>query len=385
MGLRGTPGSVAARADDIGVERLRKAGAVVVGTNTMMGTGGGGAPQEEGRGLFLSFNWDAEARNPWDTGKVPGWSSSGGAASAAARLVPLAIGSDGGGSTRLPAAYSGVVGVHPTRGLVPYVNYERPTFRLTATIGPLARNVRDAAVAMQVMAGPDGRDYICLQHDPPDLLERLDFGVEGLRMAWTDDFGFASLYAAPESGRVVDLVREAAKGFTTLGADVMPTDEVWEDPQRGGGPAPGEPSVYEVQVGQNLDSLPVHSPHGYQAAAEARARNWERFRRLFQHHDLLLSPTSQRVARPVEEWNAAWTTDGAQYPHGTFAPTYVCHTVLFNLLGFPAVSMPCGFVDGLPVGLQIVGWPGREDLIFRAANAFQHAFPRHERPALPDD
>src|SRR5215470_12054969 len=113
-------GSVAAH-DDFGVERLRNAGAIIVGTNTMMGSGG----KASSEGLMATnFNWDVEARNPWDTSKVPGWSSSGGAASAVAAALPFTIGSDGGGSTRLPAAYSGVVGVHPTSGLVPVMDYD---------------------------------------------------------------------------------------------------------------------------------------------------------------------------------------------------------------------------------------------------------------------
>jgi Asp-tRNA(Asn)/Glu-tRNA(Gln) amidotransferase A subunit family amidase len=328
------------------------------------------------------FNWDAEARNPWDTSKGPGWSSSGGAAATAAGLVPVALGSDGGGSTRLPAAYSGVVGVHPTRGLIPSVNYEHPTFDLTTTIGPLARDVRDAAVVTQAMAGPDGRDYICIQGKTPDFLTSLEAGVEGQRFAWTDDFGYASLYAAEESPRVIAHVREAAFGLQDLGARVETTGEVWEDPKRGGGPAEGEPFVYQIAVAPSRAALPGHSPQAYQDAAEERARNWERFRRLFGTYDLLLSVTSQLVASSVEEWDNAWTNGGQRYPHGTFAPTYVSHTVLFNLLGFPAVSVPCGFIDGLPVGLQIIGPPGREDVILRAASAFQNLYPGNERPTV---
>ena len=376
----GNGGSSLARVDAIAVERLRNAGAIIVGLNTMMGTAGGGAPRPEGRGVFVRFNWDAEARNPWDTSKVPGWSSSGGAAATAAGLVPVAIGSDGGGSTRLPAAYSGVVGVHPTRGLVPSVHYEHPTFDLTSSVGPLARDVRDAAVVTQVMAGPDGRDYICIQAETPDFLARLEAGVDGLRFAWTDDFGYASLYAAEESPRVIAHVREAAFGLQSLGARVETTGEVWEDPKRGGGPADGEPFVYQIAVAPSQATLPSHSPQAYQDAAEERARNWERFRRLFGEYDLLLSVTSQQVAPSVEDWDTAWTSGGHRYPHGTFAPTYVSHTVLFNLLGFPAVSVPCGFIDGLPVGLQIIGPPGREDVILRAASAFQNLFPQNDRP-----
>ena len=120
----------------------------------------------------------------------------------------MTIGGDGGGSTRLPAAYSGVVGVHPSQGRVPYVNYATPTLRTGGTYGPLARNVRDAAITLQAMAGPDGRDMISMGDIPEDYQATLDRGVEGLRFAWTDDFGYASMYTLAESPRVVAAVRE---------------------------------------------------------------------------------------------------------------------------------------------------------------------------------
>ena len=104
LGLTTAQGTVTSTFDDICVERMRAAGAVIVGTNTMMGAGGGARPDPDRPGVFKPFNWDAEALSPWDTTRVPGWSSSGGAAAAAARLLPVTIGSDGGGSTRLPAA-----------------------------------------------------------------------------------------------------------------------------------------------------------------------------------------------------------------------------------------------------------------------------------------
>jgi len=205
--------------DDLGIERLRAAGAVIVGTNTMMGTGAVALGQ---------YNWDREARNPWDPARVPGWSSSGGAASAAARLVPVAIGSDGGGSTRLPASYSGVVGVHPTRGSVPYVDYFHPGHMLTVTIGPLAREVRDAALVAQAMAGPDGRDFVSVQAEPGDYLAGLDAGVAGLRLAWTDDFGYAGMYALEESPRVIAAIREAAQGFVWIPDEIPRFREMWK-------------------------------------------------------------------------------------------------------------------------------------------------------------
>ncbi|HEX5586947.1 MAG TPA: amidase [Acidimicrobiia bacterium] len=360
--------------DDFGIERLRKAGAIIVGTNTMMASGAtlsmGDTP-----GVFEGFNWDVEARNPWDTSKVPGWSSAGGAASAAAGLLPFTIGSDGGGSTRLPAAYSGVVGVHPTGNLMPEVDYSAPSLPSGTTIGPLARSVRDCAIVTQVMAGPDGRDPFCLPIDPPSYLEHLDDGVDGWRFAWTDDFGYGSVYASPDSPEVIETVRTAAMGLSSLGATVEVTDEVWEDwtPHQMTTAAAFAPA---------FPGMEKPGPEQLQAAFELRARNVDRFRRIIGPQTLLLSPTSQRVARSVEEWNAAWTTEGHTYHGGSFAPTYTALTAMFNWLKFPALSVPCGFVDGLPVGLQIIGLPGSEDAIFRAAQAFQQAFPREERPPV---
>jgi aspartyl-tRNA(Asn)/glutamyl-tRNA(Gln) amidotransferase subunit A len=376
MGLMsmGGGGSGVAPRDDMGIERLRKAGAIIVGMNTMMGSGASLAMGET-PGVFIGFNWDVEARNPWDTSKVPGWSSSGGAASAAAGLLPFTIGSDGGGSTRLPAAYSGVVGMHPTGNLMPEVDYAAPSLPAGTTIGPLARSVRDAAIVTQVMAGPDGRDPFCLPIEPRSYLDHLDDGVEGWQFAWTDDFGYASVYASDDSPRVIAHARAAADGLATLGATVEATDEIWEDwtPHQ---------MTTAAAVAPPFPGMEKPSAADLQAAFELRARNVEKFRRLVGPQRLLLSPTAQRTARSVEEWNAGWTTDGHTYHGGSFAPTYTSHTAMFNWLKFPAVSVPCGFVDGMPVGLQIVGRPGDEDVVFRAAQAFQQAFPQDERPAV---
>jgi Asp-tRNA(Asn)/Glu-tRNA(Gln) amidotransferase A subunit family amidase len=367
-------GDSTARRDDFGVERLRAAGAIVVGTNTMMGSGTrmsmAGTP-----GVFAGFNWEVEARNPWDTSKVPGWSSSGGAASAVAGLLPFTIGSDGGGSTRLPAAYSGVVGVHPTGNLMPNVDYDAPTLPAGTTIGPLARSVRDCAIVTQIMAGPDGRDPFCLPIEPQSYLANLDDGIDGWRFAWTDDFGYASVYASPDSASVIAHVRAAALSLSSAGATVEPIEAALEDwtPHQ---------MTTAAAFAPPMPGMDKPTPATLQAAFELRARNVDRLRRLLAEHTLLLSPTAQRLARSVEEWNAAWTTDGATYHGGSFAPTYTSHTAMFNWLKFPAVSVPCGFVDGLPVGLQIIGLPGSEDAVFRAAQAFQQAFPRHERPPV---
>ncbi|MGD9797918.1 MAG: amidase [Acidimicrobiia bacterium] len=357
-----------ARNDDLGIARLRDAGAVIVGTNTMMGTQAPAPGQ---------YNWEAEARNPWDPTRAPGWSSSGGAATAAARLLPIAIGSDGGGSTRLPGAYSGVIGVHPTAGLVPSFNYSVKMRRNpTGTIAPLARDSVDAAITMQAMAGPDGRDFDCIQTDPPDYLAHLDDGIEGMRLAWTDDYGFASMYAFDESPRVIAAVRDAARGLTALGATLEPTGETWEDF------FPGLAGTSFLFAPPSVAS-PMPETAAWVAAIDVRDRNWRTFREVLRTHDVLVSPTTQLLAPTIEDWAARWAGDGpVPFPHGTFAPHYTSHTHMFNWLGFPALSVPCGFVDGLPVGLQLVGWPGSEDTLFRVAHAFLKANPRDERPPV---
>jgi Asp-tRNA(Asn)/Glu-tRNA(Gln) amidotransferase A subunit family amidase len=350
--------------DDVQVERLRAAGAIVVGTNTLMGSG---ATRD-------GYNWDVEARNPWDPTRVPGWSSSGTAAAVCARLVPLGLGSDGGGSTRLPSAYSGVFGIVATPGRIPWINPGSPALTLTASTGPMCRDVIDGALATQAMAGHDGRDFYSLFDEPDDYLAEIDAGVEGMRFAWSDDLGFASIYAMEESPRVISAIREAALGFGQIGATVEVTDERWDDFHDGfqminrvfgsGGRGTGE-KVPEPEFWESL---------------EARGRNIAKFDRLWKDFDVLLTPTAQLVARTVEEWDACWTTDQDRFAHGSFAGTYTSHVMLFNWLSFPAFSVPCGFVDGLPVGMQIVGKPGTEKKMFQIAQAFRTAFPRDERP-----
>jgi aspartyl-tRNA(Asn)/glutamyl-tRNA(Gln) amidotransferase subunit A len=370
--LRNIP---AAPRSDVQVERLRAAGAIVVGANTLMGSGSRAelAPTDPQR----MYNWDVEARNPWDTTRVPGWSSSGTASAVSARLVPIGLGSDGGGSTRLPSAYSGVFGIVATPGRIPWVHPGAPAIALTASTGPMCRDVVDGAIATQAMAGYDGRDMFSLPEEPDDYLAGIQAGVEGMRFAWSDDLGYASKYAMEESPRVIAAVRDAALRFTEIGALVEPTDEKWDDFHDGfmllnrafgsGGRGVGDPPT----------------PEEYWASMEVRKRNVDRFDRLFRDHDVLLTPTAQLLARKVEDWNDCWTGDGSRFPHGTFAGMYTSHVMLFNWLAMPAFSVPCGFVDGLPVGLQIVGKPGREAKMFRIARAFQSAFGLDQRPPLP--
>ena len=349
--------------DSIPVERLRKAGAIIAGVNIMPGQGlGPGMP-----------DLDHHPRNPWDLTRAPGSSSAGPAAAAAAAMAPLTLGGDGGGSTRLPAALSGVFGLHTTPGRLAAVDYGAPNIALLdGSRGPMCHDVRDAALMMQALAGPDGRDPLStLQGPAPDYLADLDRGAEGLSFAWTDAMGFAAEppYALPESPRVIAAIREAALGFGRIGATVEATDEVWESFW------PGANVSRQGYGGMAASASPVTADQ-LRAALDVRGRNWDRCARILASHDLLLMPTATFTACTVEEWNTRCHSGMAWWQ------AYTSHTFMFNWLGMPAASVPCGFLGGLPIGLQIVGAPHSEPLILRAAAAFLKHFPRTERPDL---
>ncbi|MFD0440281.1 amidase [Streptomyces chartreusis] len=371
----------AARYDDLGVERLREAGAIIVGTTA-------------------TYYWQPSERprNPWDVTKDPGNSSRGSGVAVAAGMVPVAIGMDGAGSTRLPAAWCGVVGIHPSRGLVPFTDYDNPGVVLTTSTGPMARNARDCAMVLQVMAGPDGRDFLSMQQEVPDYLAAIDKGVEGLRVAWTDDFGWSRTQWVDETPALVEVARAAAFGLSAAGAEVGDTAEVWEDARPAmfalgavfaamGYVPPIDPAELAQRAArvdeywgwesEPTPEVPVGGAGGtsedYRSASLSRERNWASLRRILEDHDVILSITTPMAPRTLPEWGLS----GRNFTMSS----YSAHTAMFNLLGFPAASVPCGFVDGLPVGLQIVALPGREDVVFRVAQAIQAAHPIEKRPA----
>ena len=358
-------GNDIARRDDPAVQRLRGAGAIVIG--------------HTGMPIFASdgsFDYEATARNPWDPGRTPGISSAGSAAALAAGLLPATLGSDGGGSSRIPAAYSGVVGVHPTAGLVPWVDNKGQTFSDTSTIGPTVRDVRDAATVLSVIAGPDGRDQGGLQVTLPDPGSELDLGADGLNLVWTDAFGFALDYAVEESRRVISHIRDAAFAVHGIGATVEPTDEPWEDYLDA-----FKAYSFAGLASMGLEGMAV-SDEAWDDASALRDRTWQRFRRLFAEYDLLLSPTIHSVAPTIEVLAERIPSGMALLEHSHGVLGYGTYTAMFNWLRFPAISVPCGFVDGLPVGLQSVGPPGSDPKILRFAHAFCQAFPQDARPPV---
>ena len=314
-------------------------------------------------------------RNPWKLDRTPGGSSGGAAAAVAAGIGAIAHGSDGAGSIRIPAALCGVFGFKPSLGLVPY--WPNPDFWAARSHnGPLARTVRDAALMLNAIAGWDSRDPVSLDLPPRDWLAACEPGdLKGLRVAWSPDFGYAAV--DPEVRRVTTA---AAARFAELGCSVEEVVPGWEDPSA------WAVLLWDFQLAaRNLErarqrpewielSLRDMIEHGHQASSEdlgraqlARTAFYEQARAFMQPYDLLLTPQMPCVAWSLDAWPA--TIDGRP------TPTMFDHlpfTYPFNLTGWPAASLPCGFnSEGLPIALQVVAGLHQDALCLRAAAAFE--------------
>jgi aspartyl-tRNA(Asn)/glutamyl-tRNA(Gln) amidotransferase subunit A len=356
------------------VERLRAAGAILVGKTTTPEFGWKGTTDSPLTGI---------SRNPWDLTKTPGGSSGGAAAAVAAGLAPLAVGTDGGGSIRIPGSFCGVYGLKPTCGLVPV--YPAPTTGTLSHVGPMTRTVRDAAVMLTVMAGPDERDPLSFPAVGVDFSTGLERDIRGLRVAWSPTFGYASV--APE---VLRLAEAAARRFEEFGCRVEVVERVFDDPD-----PIWSPLFYVGATARVHDYLPewrdridpgllevleagsTISAVRYKQAELARAGFAQELRRLFQRFDLLLSPTLAALPFPAGAERPAGARHGSRL-------AWVAFTYPFNLTGQPAATVPCGFAEGgLPVGLQIVGRRLHDATVLRASAALEAAAPwAHTRPAV---
>ena len=362
-------------ADDIHVARLRAAGAIPLGKT---------AVPEFGAFAYTSSPALGTTRNPWNTSRTPGGSSGGSTAAVSAGLVPFGTASDGGGSIRTPAAFTGLVGLKPTYGRIPTLGMTH--LAQNATAGCVTTTVRDTAMLLDIMAGPDARDRTCL---PPPHLRYLDaaehLDVTGLRIAWTADFGFAVM--DPDVQRICEA---AAREIIAVLAGVRVDRPVeFDDYIETYGRIEGVDKfvgIDEVLWRERLHELdPLIAP-GWSSASRAtlpKLAAYETRRRAFVQRlaeqldgiDLLLTPMIARTAFAAE---GPMPTDINGIPgHGGMA---VIHGMLANLANLPAMSIPVGIApDGLPVGLQVIGPRHREELLLAAARRFEqaHPWPRH--------
>ena len=343
--------------DDVVVERLRQAGAVIVGkTNT----------SEFGYGAVGHNPLFPTTRNPWNVERTPGGSSAGSAAAVSARMVALAIGSDGGGSVRVPAGLCGLYGIKPSWGRVPVYPGCRDerypgisSWESLEHIGPITRNAADAALALSVLAGPSPRDRHSIPAESADWRLRPPESLRGACIAYSADLGFARV-----DPQVRQATEEAARRIgRALGCTVEAAD-----------PGTGNPAaMFEALVALDTDRQGLRALAAQQGVtltgwlARLLAREWsgdefsralmERKRivnavwRFMDRFDFLITPTTACAAFDLE-------LEGPTHIAGEAVNTvaWLPYSSLANLTGLPAASVPAGFTaDGLPVGLQIMG------------------------------
>ncbi|MEE8374678.1 MAG: amidase family protein [Dehalococcoidia bacterium] len=356
--------------DAVLVARLKEAGAIVLGkTNT----------PEFGLKMLTDNLVFGVTRNPWNLERSPGGSSGGAASAVASGLGPLASGSDGGGSIRLPSSCCGVFGIKPQFGRVPRYPISHGGDVLTHE-GPITRTVRDAAMMLDVMAGHHWGDIYSIRAPETSFANALQGGVRGLKIAWSRDLGYAEV-----DPQVLEICERAAKQFSLMGADVEEAHPGFDNP------APHHSTLYVVdhvealscfgppdRIAANLDPLTATMLY---VGAEVKATDYAKAMyakqdlaaeagRFFRTYDVLLTPTLALPPPPVEVPNPADFLNWLPF------------ITVFNMTGQPAASIPAGWTDdGLPVGLQIIGRAHDEATVFRVAAAFEEAHPwAHERP-----
>ncbi|CAM3966810.1 Asp-tRNA(Asn)/Glu-tRNA(Gln) amidotransferase subunit GatA [Cohnella lubricantis] len=378
------------------VTKLKSAQSVTVGKLNMDEFAMGGSNENS------SFH---PVRNPWDTSRVPGGSSGGSAASVAAGQVYFSLGSDTGGSIRQPAAYCGVVGLKPTYGLVS--RYGLVAFASSLDqIGPITKNVEDAAYVLQAIAGHDERDSTSANVDIPDYASSLTGDVKGLRIAVPKEY-----FGEGVDTQVKERVLEALKVYESMGA-------VWEEVSlphteyavaayyllasseassnlarfdgvrygvRSENPANlldlyrrsrsdgfGAEVKRRIMLGTYALSSGYYDAY-YKKAQQVRTLVKRDFDQVFERFDIILAPTAPTTAFKLGEQ--------ADDPL-TMYMNDIC-TIPASLAGIPAISIPCGLAEGLPVGLQIMGKPFDEATVLRAAHAYEGNTEHHKlRPAL---
>ncbi len=375
------------------VERLNAAGAVTIGKANL---------DEFAMGSSTEHSSFGPTRNPWDLDRVPGGSSGGSAATVAAGGVPLSLGTDTGGSIRQPAAFCGIVGVKPTYGRVS--RYGVVAFASSLEqVGPFARDVEDAADLLGAIAGHDPRDATTVPAPVPDFRERFDRGLEGLRVGVPQevlaqgmddrirDAVEAAVATLEEQGAVIDrdvhlpasasalpvyyiiAPSEASANLARYdgvkyGFSFMEGRSVEEEMSETRGRGFGAEVKRRIMLGTYALSAGYYDAY-YLKAQKVRTLIRREVDAAFVHHDVLLTPTSPslpfRVGERIDD------------PYGMYLNDLF--TLPINIAGHPGISIPCGFADGLPVGLQLVGRPFEESTLLGAAHAYQQITDWHLR------
>ena len=346
--------------------RLREAGAVLLGKTTTPEFGCKG----ETNSLLTGIS-----RNPWNTAHTPGGSSGGASAAVSAGLGPLAIGTDGAGSVRIPAAFCGNVGLKPSFGRIPA--YPLSPFGSVAHLGPHAMSVTDVALMMNTITRPDARDWTALPFDNIDYTAGLKDGVKGLRVAYSPTLGYAK-NVHPD---IAAAVEKAASYLAQLGAQVEQVDpgiedpldittglwfagayQVWRTLSKEQQALTDPDFAAQAALGERLDVNAVHQLN------QRRGLLGSHLRQFMQRFDLILTPSTA-----VPAFKALPAGHSAMNSEAMLGWTPFSYP--FNLSQQPAISLPCGLTaDGLPMGVQLVGPMFADALVLRAAKALETCY-----------
>lgn len=371
--------------DDVVVERLIAAGAIILGKTNV--------PEFGYSGVGHNPVYET-TRNPWNTDMTPGGSSAGSGAAVASGMCPFAIGSDGGGSIRIPAAHCGLYGLKASMGRVPLypgTKDERypgiSSWESLEHIGPLSRTVADSALMMSVIAGQDPRDRHTLPDPNFDWMETLKGDIKGKRIAYSPDWGYA-----PVDPRVRQIVGEAVKVFERdLGCIVEEAHPGWNDPYDafwGIVAAESDLKGMREMADRYGDRMSPHlvdfirrdwKAEDFTSALMTRKAVNNKMWRFMQRYDLLLTPTLAVPPFPIH-------IQGPEKIDGHIVAPFrwLAFTFPMNLTGQPAASVPAGWTDdGLSVGLQIIGRHLDDQMVLRASAAFEQAKPwAHRWPGI---
>jgi aspartyl-tRNA(Asn)/glutamyl-tRNA(Gln) amidotransferase subunit A len=387
-GVRTTLGSVALSdnvpsVDSVAVARLKRAGAILIGKTTT---------PEFGHKCFTEAPLFGRTANAWDHSRTSGGSSGGAAVAVAAGLGPLAIGTDGGGSGRIPAACNGVVAMKQTLGLVPH-DLTPDGFGNQSYIMPITRTVMDNALMLQAIVGPDPADPHSLGLPAADFVAaaRPDGDLKDLRIAWRPCLGNRKV-----AREVMALCEEAVAVLGELGAIIEPmaddfenTEPVWMVLTQSFWNARFRRYVREfgtrmsTTLLRQMDDGAHYSATELQEAMFARTRIYREIQDWFARYDMIATPTLACTALAIDhDFFAPIEIDGEITD--TVRKAWYPYTHPFNLSGNPAVTLPCGWAsDGLPVGLQLVGPHLGDARLLRAAALFEMARPwAHRTPRL---
>lgn len=349
------------------VARLREAGGVLLGRVT--------TPEFAWKATTDSLRHGATA-NPYDSRYTSGGSSGGSAVAVGLGMGPWSVGTDAGGSVRIPGAFTGTVGFKPTYGLIPM--FPASPFGTLAHAGPMTRTVTDAAALMDIITGFDSRDWSALPTPTPNFTEKLDDGVAGMRIGYSTNLGLNGTITndSDVEARFLDAVGE----FERLGARVERIDPQIADPTESfqilwfagagkvvEGYGPGAIQHIDPVLRQGLEEYGEITASAYLAATAERMAMGAQMGKLHETYDLLLTPTMPIPAFPL----GSDVPDGCPSPYW---PAWTPYTTVFNMTQQPAISVPGGFTDaGLPVGLQVIGARHADRTVLRGARAYEQA------------